>query len=229
MADNNNVNLPPGKAMAEGKKWYYYSRRTQNRITTNGYWKSLGCDEQIISSSSSKRVGVKKYYVFHVGEAPDEGVKTNWIMQEFRLSDGSSSSSNSGRSKRKGHSKTKEFKNVVVGNHWNGLGFSWNWRRALRECIEDDQYHRICDIVEQLCKHLDCLSLPSHYLATRWNKIVPRKVNIHAWRLLKDCLPTRFNLWFRGIDIVSLICPMCSNGLESIYHRMSEYIIAIKV
>ena len=94
-----------GKAMVEGKKWYYYSRRTQNRITTNGYWKSLGCDEQIISSSSSKRVGVKKYYVFHIGEAP-EGVKTNWIMQEFRLSDGSSSSSSSGRSKRKGHSKT---------------------------------------------------------------------------------------------------------------------------
>ncbi|KAL8228585.1 hypothetical protein R6Q59_000027 [Mikania micrantha] len=60
-----------GKAMAEGKKWYYYSRRTQNRITTSGYWKSWACDEQIISSSSSKRVGVKKYYVFHVGEAPE--------------------------------------------------------------------------------------------------------------------------------------------------------------
>lgn len=80
-----------GKSMVEGKKWYYYSRRTQNRITTNGYWKAWDCDEQIISSSSSKRVGVKKYYVFHIGEAP-EGVKTNWIMQEFRLSDGSNSS-----------------------------------------------------------------------------------------------------------------------------------------
>ena len=49
------------------------------------------------------------------------------------------------------------------------------------------------------------------------------------WRLIKDRLPTRFNLWFRGIDNVSLICPMCSNGLESIYHTMSECIIAIKV
>lgn len=71
--------------------------------------------------------------------------------------------------------------------------------------------------------------LPIHYLATRWNKIVPRKVNIHVWRLIKDRLPTRFNLWFRGIDNVSLICPMCSNGLESIYHTMSECIIVIKV
>ncbi|CAH1434516.1 unnamed protein product [Lactuca virosa] len=105
-----------GKAMVEGKKWYYYSRRTQNRITTNGYWKAWDCDEQIISSSSSKRVGVKKYYVFHIGEAP-EGVKTNWIMQEFRLSDGSnssgSSSSSCGRSKRKGHSKVDSSKWVI--------------------------------------------------------------------------------------------------------------------
>ncbi|KAL4588497.1 hypothetical protein LXL04_001388 [Taraxacum kok-saghyz] len=107
-----------GKAMVEGKKWYYYSRRTQNRITENGYWKAWGCDEQIVSSSSSKRVGVKKYYVFHIGEAP-EGVKTNWIMQEFRLSDhgsnsaGSSSSSTSGRSKRRSHSKIDFSKWVI--------------------------------------------------------------------------------------------------------------------
>nr|GEV40180.1 RNA-directed DNA polymerase, eukaryota [Tanacetum cinerariifolium] len=147
----------------------------------------------------------------------------------------------------------EEFKNVVVWDRWNGSIISWNWRRPLRGGIENDQYHRICDIVKQvtivqsedswrwscdtmdsfsvnrLRKHLDSLSLPSHYLATRWNKIVPRKVNIHVWRMIKDRLPTHFNLWFRGIDNVSLICPMCSNGLESTYHTMSECIIAIKV
>ncbi|KAK9071011.1 hypothetical protein SSX86_009579 [Deinandra increscens subsp. villosa] len=106
-----------GKAMAQGKKWYYYSRRTQNRVTTSGYWKSWACDEQIISSNSSKRVGVKKYYVFHIGEAP-EGVKTNWIMEEFKLScngssSSSSSSSNGGRSKRRGSSKTDVSKWVI--------------------------------------------------------------------------------------------------------------------
>ncbi|GKA48349.1 RNA-directed DNA polymerase, eukaryota [Tanacetum coccineum] len=147
----------------------------------------------------------------------------------------------------------EEFKNAMVGDRWNGSSFAWNWRRPLRGGTEDDQYHRICDIIKQvtivqtedswrwscdkmdsfsvngLRKHLDCLALPSHYLATRWNKIVPRKVNIHVWRLIKDRLPTRFNLWFRGIDNVSLICPMCNNGLESSYHTMSECIIAIKV
>nr|GEV34660.1 transposon Ty3-G Gag-Pol polyprotein [Tanacetum cinerariifolium] len=147
----------------------------------------------------------------------------------------------------------EEFKNAMVGDRWNGSSFAWNWRRPLRGGTEDYQYHRICDFIKQVtivqtedswrwsCDkmdsfsvnglriHLDCLALPSHYLATRWNKIVPRKVNIHVWRLIKDRLPTRFNLWFRGIDNVSLICPMCNNGLESSYHTMSECIIAIKV
>ena len=34
---------------------------------------------------------MKKFYVFYAGEAPD-GSKTNWIMQEYRLSDSASSS-----------------------------------------------------------------------------------------------------------------------------------------
>ncbi|XP_052194149.1 NAC domain-containing protein 104-like [Diospyros lotus] len=90
-----------GKAMAEGNKWYFFSRKTQNRITGNGYWKAFGGDEPIFSSAC-KKVGLKKFYVFHIGEAPS-GVKTNWIMQEYRLPDSSVSTSRS--SKRRGNSK----------------------------------------------------------------------------------------------------------------------------
>ncbi|GJS74598.1 hypothetical protein Tco_0707439 [Tanacetum coccineum] len=43
----------------------------------------------------------------------------------------------------------EEFKNVVVGDRWNGSSFSWNWRRPLRGGVEDDQYHKICDIIKQ--------------------------------------------------------------------------------
>lgn len=95
--------LHAGKALGEGNKWYFYSRRTQNRITSNGYWNPLGGDETIYSSSTSKKVGTKKYYAFYIGES-SEGVKTNWIMQEYKLSD-SGSSSRSSSSKRK-QSKT---------------------------------------------------------------------------------------------------------------------------
>ncbi|XP_057422327.1 NAC domain-containing protein 104-like isoform X2 [Lotus japonicus] len=85
-----------GRALEEGNQWYYYSRRTQNRITSNGYWVAMGMEEPVVASSSNKRVGMKKYYVFHVGQAPD-GNKTNWIMQEYRLPDSASSSRTSRR------------------------------------------------------------------------------------------------------------------------------------
>ncbi|KAA8536493.1 hypothetical protein F0562_028971 [Nyssa sinensis] len=97
-----------GKALAEGNQWYFFSRRTQNRVTGNGYWKPLGGDEPV-TTSASKRVGLKKYYMFYTGEPP-AGIKTNWIMQEYRLSDTASSSRSS---KRKGHPKTDYSKWVV--------------------------------------------------------------------------------------------------------------------
>ncbi|XP_043721777.1 NAC domain-containing protein 104-like [Telopea speciosissima] len=79
-----------GKALQGGNQWYFFSRRTPNRISTNGYWKSMGIDEPIVSNDSNKKVGMKKYLVFYIGEAP-AGIKTNWIMQEYRLSDCGSS------------------------------------------------------------------------------------------------------------------------------------------
>jgi len=82
--------------LAEGNQWYYYSRRTPNRVTGNGYWKPTGMEEPVVSSSNSKRVGMKKYFVFHVGEAAT-GIKTNWIMQEYRLADSASSTRSSKR------------------------------------------------------------------------------------------------------------------------------------
>ncbi|KAI7745186.1 hypothetical protein M8C21_023294 [Ambrosia artemisiifolia] len=95
-----------GKAMMEGKKWYYYSRRTQKRITENGYWKAWDGEEEIISSNGDhKRIGVKKYYVFHIGEAP-QGHKTNWIMEEFRVVDSNGASTSGGKSKRRHHLRT---------------------------------------------------------------------------------------------------------------------------
>nr|GEW22292.1 NAC domain-containing protein 104-like [Tanacetum cinerariifolium] len=53
-----------------------------------------------MSSNGNKRIGVKKCYVFHIGEAP-EGIKTDWIMQEFRFCDGA----NSSRPRRRDNSK----------------------------------------------------------------------------------------------------------------------------
>ncbi|CAA3009659.1 NAC domain-containing 104 [Olea europaea subsp. europaea] len=94
-----------GKAMAEGNKWYFYSRRTQSRITGSGYWQAIGIDEPIYSASSNQKVGMKKYYAFYIGE----DAKTNWIMQEYSITDSSSTS----RSSRRRNSKIDYSKWVV--------------------------------------------------------------------------------------------------------------------
>ncbi|XP_054779331.1 NAC domain-containing protein 104-like [Prosopis cineraria] len=104
-----------GKALGEGNQWYYFSRRTQNRVSNNGYWKPMGMEEPILTDSGTKIVGVKKYFIFFMGESPS-GIKTNWIMQEYRLSDSassSSSSSSSSRSSSKRKSKTDHCKWVI--------------------------------------------------------------------------------------------------------------------
>ncbi|CAN6821926.1 unnamed protein product, partial [Brassica oleracea] len=89
----------PGKALGEGRQWYFYSRKTQQRVTSNGYWGSMEIDEPIFTSSTHKKVGIKKYFTFYLGNS-----KTNWIMQEYSLPDSSSSSKRS--SKRSGRGST---------------------------------------------------------------------------------------------------------------------------
>ena len=60
----------------------------------------MGIEEPVMTSTS-KKVGIKKNYVFYTGEA-QSSIKTNWIMQEYRLSDNGSTSRSS---KRRGQPK----------------------------------------------------------------------------------------------------------------------------
>ncbi|GJU78710.1 RNA-directed DNA polymerase, eukaryota, reverse transcriptase zinc-binding domain protein [Tanacetum coccineum] len=53
---------------------------------------------------------------------------------------------------------------------------------------------------------------------TRWVKYVSIKVNVLAWKIKIDALPTRFNISRRGIDIHSILCPVCDGGVESSEH-----------
>ncbi|XP_073311221.1 NAC domain-containing protein 104-like [Primulina huaijiensis] len=107
-----------GKAMAEGRRCYFYSRKTQSRVTGSGYWQPFGAKDEPIYSSSGQRIGLKKHYEFYIGESDSEGVKTSWIMQEFRLSDSSSSSTRSSRSRR--NSNNIDYSKWVVCRVYEG-------------------------------------------------------------------------------------------------------------
>ncbi|XP_021294335.1 NAC transcription factor 56-like isoform X2 [Herrania umbratica] len=89
----------PSKATFGEQEWYFFSPRDRkypngarpNRAATSGYWKATGTDKPIITSNGNQKVGVKKALVFYGGKPP-KGIKTNWIMHEYRLVDNNSTS-----------------------------------------------------------------------------------------------------------------------------------------
>ncbi|XP_010554003.1 PREDICTED: putative NAC domain-containing protein 94 [Tarenaya hassleriana] len=83
--------LPRLATMGE-KEWYFYCPRDRkyrnstrpNRVTGAGFWKATGTDRPIYSSDGTKCIGLKKSLVFYRGRAA-KGIKTDWMMHEFRL------------------------------------------------------------------------------------------------------------------------------------------------
>ncbi|XP_057463502.1 protein FEZ-like [Actinidia eriantha] len=82
----------PKLACTGEKEWYFYCPRDRkyrnsarpNRVTGAGFWKATGTDRPIYSSDSTKCIGLKKSLVFYRGRAA-KGLKTDWMMHEFRL------------------------------------------------------------------------------------------------------------------------------------------------
>ncbi|RLM93770.1 NAC domain-containing protein 18-like [Panicum miliaceum] len=93
----------PAKAIFGEAEWYFFSPRDRkypngvrpNRAAGSGYWKATGTDKPITlsgaaaapdSSESRAMIGVKKALVFYKGRPP-KGIKTSWIMHEYRLAE----------------------------------------------------------------------------------------------------------------------------------------------
>ncbi|GAB4853588.1 hypothetical protein Ancab_017779 [Ancistrocladus abbreviatus] len=79
-------------AQLEGE-WYFFTPRDKkykngtrpNRAADGGYWKATGADKKIVDENGEE-VGFRKALVFYQGKAPN-GIKTSWIMHEYRVKD----------------------------------------------------------------------------------------------------------------------------------------------
>nr|GFA77595.1 RNA-directed DNA polymerase, eukaryota [Tanacetum cinerariifolium] len=51
-------------------------------------------------------------------------------------------------------------------------------------------------------------------------KQIPIKVNVLAWKISMDRLPTRVNLHRRGVQVSPISCPICCEALENLDHLL---------
>ncbi|KAJ1273924.1 hypothetical protein BS78_05G022700 [Paspalum vaginatum] len=86
-------------AIPAARERYFFSPRDRkypngarpNRAAGGGYWKATGTDKPVVSERAV--VGVKKALVFYSGRPP-RGVKTDWVMHEYRLVAGAAGHNN---------------------------------------------------------------------------------------------------------------------------------------
>ncbi|GJW93280.1 phospholipase-like protein [Tanacetum coccineum] len=102
----------------------------------------------------------------------------------------------------------EELLNLVNSVAFSGEPDSWTWSLA-----GDGN-----SLISLARIHVDeglCLMKGSY---TGWSKLVPIKVNILAWRICLNKLPSRFNMSLRGLGIPFISCPVCLMEVETIDH-----------
>nr|GEX13161.1 RNA-directed DNA polymerase, eukaryota [Tanacetum cinerariifolium] len=100
------------------------------------------------------------------------------------------------------------LKNILEGVSLNNSNDRWSWSLDGTGVFS----------VASVRRHIDEHVIPSGNKKTRWIKEVPIKINVHAWKVSVDGLPIRFNLSRRGVEIESIMCPLCDRHAESSSH-----------
>ncbi|GKA67213.1 RNA-directed DNA polymerase, eukaryota [Tanacetum coccineum] len=100
------------------------------------------------------------------------------------------------------------LKAMVEGTSLINIRDRWNWS------LQSSGYFTVASIR----KLIDEFTLSEVSSSTRWIKAVPIKVNVLAWKIKLDNLPTRLNISRRGMYINSILCPTCGKAVESTKH-----------
>ncbi|GJS31423.1 RNA-directed DNA polymerase, eukaryota [Tanacetum coccineum] len=144
-------------------------------------------------------------------------------------------------------------KSITVGTKLGDLNVTDSFRRTPRGGAEQQQLDEMVTLVnsfsltpmaDRMCwdletsgefsvasvrKMIDDTWLPRLDSKTRWIKYVPIKINVHAWKVMTNSIPTRFNISRRGICIDSIRCVLCDEGVETSNHLFFSCSVVRKV
>nr|GFB71029.1 RNA-directed DNA polymerase, eukaryota, reverse transcriptase zinc-binding domain protein [Tanacetum cinerariifolium] len=105
-------------------------------------------------------------------------------------------------------------KKIDVASWFSHSGLDVSFRRPPRGGVELQQFEHMKEKVEG-CILVDMMD---RWLWALEGSAVPIKVNVHAWKVKLDGLPIRLNISRKGIDVESILCPMCGKAVESTSH-----------
>ncbi|GJS27240.1 reverse transcriptase domain, reverse transcriptase zinc-binding domain protein [Tanacetum coccineum] len=114
-------------------------------------------------------------------------------------------------------------KDILVGDRGNWIDdiwvWNWDWNRSpQRRVVWLDPKGEFS--VKSLSQWIEQRRVrrEAGITKTKWNTLVPRKVNVFIWRALNGRIHVRNELDKKGIDMDSIICPSCENVLEYVNH-----------
>ncbi|GJZ21190.1 RNA-directed DNA polymerase, eukaryota, partial [Tanacetum coccineum] len=118
--------------------------------------------------------------------------------------------------------ETQQLENIqdlVRSKVLSNVDDRWAWDLNMDGdfCVKDAR-----DLVDEVL-------LPKENVAMRWIKTIPIKVNVFAWKLHLDRLPTRSNLLKRGIQVQSSLCPICNVLQEDTSHLFFSCDVALAI
>ncbi|KAF8395958.1 hypothetical protein HHK36_017569 [Tetracentron sinense] len=204
---------PTEKALFGTKEWYFFTPRDRkypnglrpNRAAGSGYWKATGADKPIKPTGSLKNVGIKKALVFYSGKAP-RGVKTNWIMHEYRLAEPN-------RHSRKGSLRLDDWVLCRIYNKKN----IWEQIQKQKEPSLEDSFEAIedstgsssfrtteSDVDNDPVTELDDLVGPqgNPYQALGSDKVAMTDTNGSSQMV--ECMKEEENDWFTNLNLEEL-------------------------
>ncbi|GJZ59607.1 RNA-directed DNA polymerase, eukaryota, reverse transcriptase zinc-binding domain protein, partial [Tanacetum coccineum] len=149
--------------------------------------------------------------------------------------------------------RLEKNQNCLIRDHIDNGHWMWDWRRPVNggrtqadfnnllieigslnievdsDCVvsslSSDGYYSVSFVQ----KHIDNCMLTNSLPCTRWYKIIPRKVNIFMWRMFLDRLHHRLNLSSRGLDLDSILCPVCNEHVEFNSHVFFSCVTASNI